>query len=330
MVNCGTRKCWCIAGTITILLLPLLGCLIGIIFVGVCRLPGTAISDEYSVGDTLIINIDLILCYGVTLTVNRGQSAVNGTLYALSAPPVLDGKNELNHTLQYHGNEQYKYAYFYMYRGSNVTIWGCTRDNSYTVYVIMGRNNFTLWVQKGERGATVVFKMFTVDAKVNCGTHNYYSFPTFSIPEADVWYFATDKNAAASSNVHLRLQRYEYTVKSSSILSSCVAGGQNHPESCTVVKSKDATYLLKFGPGKSNSIVTASFDCAVDGGSVAAIILAVSFVAMVSLEILIFYTYCTCDRRWCRRGMQQMLCIIGPLCPCHGCVNYEALVNRGD
>ena len=324
MVNYGTRKCWCRAITITILLLSLLGCFIGIIIIGVYRPPETAISDGYSVGDTLIINIGLILCYGITLTVNRDESAVNGTLYALSAPPVLDGRNELNHTLQYHGNEQYKYAYFYMYPGSNVTIWGCTRahDNSYTVYVIKGRNNFTLWEQL-KRGSTVVFKMFTVDAKSICGSPlQINSFPPLSIPEADVWYFAIDKNAAASSNVHLYLQRYEYTVKSSSILSSCVAGGQNHPESCSVFVSKDATYLLKFGPGRSDSIVTASLDCAVDGGSVAAIILAVLFVAMVSV-ILTLCVYC--HRQWCLEHMQQLLCF----CPrCR--VNYERLINRAN
>ena len=211
----------------------------------------------------------------------------------------------------------------------NVTISGCTSTaaHSYKIYVIKGRKNFHLWEKYGGHGSIVVFMYFKIDAI--CKSTND-SFQPLSIPEADVWYFATDKNEPAGSTVWLFLQRYKYTVKSSSVISSCVAGGQNHHDSCTVVKSKDATYLLKFGPGKSNSIVTASFDCAVDGGSVAAIILAVSFVAMVSLEILIFYTYCTCDRRWCRRGMQQMLCIIGPLCPCHGCVNYEALVNRGD
>ena len=120
MVNYGTRKCWCRAITITILILLLLGCVIGIIIIGVKRPPGTAVSDKYSVGDTLIINTDLILCNGITLTVDRGKSDVNGTLYVLSTPPVLDGINELKLTLNFpHGNNQERYNFFYLYPGSN-------------------------------------------------------------------------------------------------------------------------------------------------------------------------------------------------------------------
>ena len=71
-------------------------------------------------------------------------------------------------------------------------------------------------------------------------------------------------------------------ILSTSILSSCTAGGSNF-ESCTIPKSTvtDATYLLKIGPGPSRSNVAARVDCVVDGGLVAAIVVSVLLILII-------------------------------------------------
>lgn len=86
-----------------------------------------------------------------------------------------------------------------------------------------------------------------------------------TILEADEWDFAVDQNADGAI-VKIFLRRYEYTVKSNSVLSSCIAGG-HHPESCTVIKSMDATYLLMIGSGTADTVIDASVSCAIDGGA---------------------------------------------------------------
>ena len=100
----------------------------------------------HTVGDTRIISMDpisLTLCSNVTLTVPRDESVVNATLYALSTPPNLNGRNQLNHTLSIHNKDDYDY--YYLHPGSNVTISACTHTTPYAFDIIRGRPNFELW-----------------------------------------------------------------------------------------------------------------------------------------------------------------------------------------
>ena len=95
---------------------------------------------------------------------------------------------------------------------------------------------------------------------------------------------AADDNDAT---VNLTLQRYGYTINSSSVHGSCTAGGSNF-ERCTIAKSTvtEATYLLKIGPGPSRSNVEARADCAVNVGLVADIV--------VSVVVVLIITCCCC------------------------------------
>ena len=242
----------------------------------------------------------LTFCTGITLTVIRDESAVNATLYALSTPPNLTGRNVLNHTLSIHNKDDYDY--YYLHPGSNVTISACTHTTPYAFDIIRGRQNFELW-QAGKRGR--VFASFEVGHNAYClGPSMSTSYARYNItfPEEDDWYFAAD---ADSATVNLTLQRYEYTIKSSSVLSSCTAGGSNY-ESCILAKSTvtDATYLLKIGPGPSRSNVEARADCAVDGGLVAAIVVSVVLILLIAcigciVCLAVGYWYiredCDCD-----------------------------------
>ena len=107
---------------------------------------------------------------------------------------------------------------------------------------------------------------------------SFVVYNIMTIPEEDDWYFAADADAATAN---LFLQRYEYTVMNTSVLSSCNAGGSS-PDSCTIDKPDlDATYLLKIGEGPSSSNVEANVSCAVDGGLLAAIVVAVVVVILI-------------------------------------------------
>ena len=227
--------------------------------------------DQYSAGDTRIIVIDLSNCYGITLTVHSDSWPVNATLYALSTAPKLDARDEVNHTIAHHSSESqdtFLSAYFYLYAGSNVSVSACTYDSQYPVSIIKGKDNFTLW-KNGEEGPSVV--EYTCDVGKRCNGDSgpqssasdrceLYKWPR-RIPAADDWYFTA---LSTTADVNLYLQRYEYKVEESAILSSCIAGGSK-PQSCTVAKTPDAsTYLLVIGPGESNAIVEATTSCASD------------------------------------------------------------------
>ena len=318
MARCS-KKCCAIASLIAISVTLLISSIVGIISVSAVTQDlrnQRESSDKYSIGDTRIIDpseyLNLGLCVGIAMTVHSLESTVNATLYSLSTPPKLDTKDDVNHTVKFHGDD--RYAYFYLYRGSNVTISACTalRIAEYNVLVFKGRNNYDLW-KNGHEGSPVFYKL-----KVTALCDSVIPSPirTISIPEADEWYFATDKSAPDGSTVWLFLQRYEYTVKSSSVISSCNAGGLNHPESCTVVKSPDTTYLLKIGSGPSESIVVASIGCDVDDASVAAIILALVIVAILASFGLVLVIR---NSQTCRQRLQNLKGIVA----CYQCFGYH-------
>ena len=225
---------------------------------------GASFRDQYRAGDTKIIDMDLSNCYGITLTVHSDSSSVNATLYALSTAPKLDTRDEVKHTIARHKYSQsqghYLFSYFYLYAGSNVSVSACTHDHKYHVSIIKGKDNYTLW-QNGKEGPSVV--EYTCDVDSQC---TWYSGPNKwagKIPAADDWYFTA---LSITADVNLYLQRYEYKVENSAILSSCIAGGIR-PESCTVAKTPDvSTYLLVIGSGESKTIVEASTSCASDTG----------------------------------------------------------------
>ena len=246
----------------------------------------------HTVGDTRIISIDrstLIFCSGLMLAVNRDESTVNATLYALSMFPALDGRNELNHTLSIHSKDDYDY--YYLHPGSNVTVSACTHNTQYSFDIIRGRQNFELW-QAGKRGR--VFASFEVDYNAWCrgpSTNTSYTVYQMTIPEEDDWYFAADASAATAN---LSLQRYEYSVTNSFVLSSCDAGGSN-PDSCTVaIKSYLATYPLKIGQGHSRSNVKASVNCVVNGGLVASVVIPVVVILILSVCICVICIIAGC------------------------------------
>ena len=289
-----TKECFAVSIVVSASVF-LLGSLVGISVVAVLaspRLEDLSDRDHYSVGDTRVISIDLTLSFGITLKVYRDASAVNATLYALSMPPYLDGINELKQSLGYlRPGDNYRSAFFYLYPRSKVTISACTPNSEYTIYVIEGSKNFTSW-QDGERGISV-FDTFPVRAKCDSA---YPIYPhTMTITEADDWYFATDQEAAT---VNLTLQRYEYTVKSSSVLSSCNAGG-NHPEHCTLALVDHAIYLLKVGSGPNKSVVDleANVRRALDVTLVALLLFILAIVLIVSCGIIICSVCCRRFRR---------------------------------
>ena len=233
----------------------------------------------HTVGDTRIINMEhssLTFCRGFTLTVDRDESTVSATFYALSTHPTLNGRNELNHTLSIHGKDDYDY--YYLHQGSNVTISACTHNTQFSFNIIKGRKNFELWLD-GKRGR--VFASFEVGSNAWCrspSTDASFVVYNMTIPAEDDWYFAADADAATAN---LSLQRYEYTVMKSSVLNSCNAGGSS-PDSCTIDKPDlDAIYLLKIGEGPSSSNVEANVSCAVDGSLLAAIVVAVVVVILI-------------------------------------------------
>ena len=298
----GHQKCYTASVVLTIVLL--LGCLAGIITVSVFASPRPgehSDRDRYSVSDTRIISIDLTLSSGITLKVYHDASAVNATLFALSTPPKLDGINELKHTLDYQPNDDYQSAFFYLYPGSNVTISACSSciKRKFSVYVIKGSKNFTLW-QDGKRGISVVDNEFQFTAK--CESDPIVP-RTMTMTEADDWYFATDHT---DPMVNLTLQRYEYTVKNNySILSSCIAGG-NRPESCTLAVVDRATYLLKIGSGPSKSVVEANVRRALEDSLVAVLIILLSTVLLVLCCIWIICCGC-CMKGSKREGDREPL-----------------------
>ena len=121
------------------------------------------------------------------------------------------------------------------------------------------------------------------------------------IPAADDWYFAA---GSANADVNLYLQRYEYKVENSAILSSCIAGGST-TGSCIVAKTPDvSTYLLKIGPGESSSIVEASTSCATDFesnvGALASLAIFVSATFLLLVVVVIFGHLFMCQERRCR------------------------------
>ena len=141
-----------------------------------------------------------------------------------------------------------------------------------------------------------MFASFEVGSNAWCrspSTNASFVMYNMTIPEDDDWYFAADANAATAN---LSLQRYEYTVMNSAVLSSCNAGGSN-PDSCTIDKPDlDATYLLKIGEGPSRSNVEANVNCVVDGGLVAAVAVPVVFVLILILICCIVVCIISC---WC-------------------------------
>ena len=240
----------------------------------------------HTVGDTRIIMQDfhsLAFCSGLILAVNRDESTVNATLYNLSEFPVLDGMNELNHTLSINGKDDYDY--YYLHPGSNVTISTCTHSTQFSFDIIKGRQNFELWLD-GKRGR--VFASFEVGSNAWCrGPSTLFVVYNMTIPEEDDWYFAAD---ALGATANLSLQRYEYTVMNTSVLSSCSAGG-NNPDSCIISKSDFAyvpTFLLVIGEGPSRSNVEANVNCAVGGDLLAGVILT------VILTLIIIFCTCMC------------------------------------
>ena len=253
--------------------------------------------DSYSAGDTRIVNIDPTGCHGVTLTIFSDSSFVNATLYALSRPPSLDARDDMNHSIVNHvgSQKQFLSAYFYLYPGSNVSVNACTHGGPYFFSIIKGIDNFTLW-QNGNEGKSVVAYSCTVaDAcksdPVPSDTCRTSAWPR-KITAADDWYFAA---STTNPNVNLYLQRYEYQVENSAILSSCIAGGSN-PESCTVAKTPDtSTYLLKVGSGGSSAIVEASTACASDaaceGPNAAMITFLVLFIVGFFLLAYVIWSY---------------------------------------
>ena len=138
-----------------------------------------------------------------------------------------------------------------------------------------------------------MFTSFEVGSNAWCrnpSTNTSFVIYNMTIPEEDDWYFAADANAATAN---LSLQRYEYTVMDSSVLSSCNAGGSN-PDSCTIDKTNlDATYLLKIGQGPSRSNVEANVNCVV--GHVAAVVVPVAFVlALILICCILVCIFCCC------------------------------------
>ena len=269
---------------------------------------GASHRDQYSAGDTRIIDIDLSDCYGITLTVHSDPSPVNAKLYALSTAPKLDARDKVKHTIspRKHSESQGTFlsGHFYLYAGSNVSVSACTHDHKYRVSIIKGKDNFTLW-KNGKEGPSVV--EYTCDVGRRCIGNSgpqssasvlceSYKWP-MKIPAADDWYFTA---LSTTADVNLYLQRYEYKVENSAILRSCIAGGSK-PESCTIAKTPDAsTYLLKIGSGKPYAVVEANTRCVpIEGPNVGMIGSLTTFVLLT--VILTVVVGCVCYRWWARR-----------------------------
>ena len=223
---------------------------------------------------------------------------MNATLYALSTAPKLDARDEVKHTVVHSGQseiqEPFQYGYFYLYAGSNVSVSACTNDNTYLLFILKGKDTYTLW-QNGKEGPSVVAHRCKVEKLCNGYSDQQSSTcdpceRPMEIPAADDWYFMA---LSATANVTLHLQRYEYKVENSAILSSCIAGGSK-PQSCTVAKTLDAsTYLLVIGLGESIAIVEATTSCASDSSQLQTYTILVALFVAVTALLLCMVIVCS-------------------------------------
>ena len=313
--SCWTIPTIMLRGTLT--KYPPVGLLITVVLIlggGV----GASHRDRYTAGDTRIIDTDLSNCYGITLTVHSDSPSLNARLYALSTAPKLDARDKVKHTLSHHKDSQstgtFLSGHFYLYAGSNVSVSACTHDHKYRVSIIKGKDNYTLW-KNGKEGPSVVEYTCHVGKRCNgdsgpqsstSGRCESYRWPR-KIPAADDWYFTA---LSTTADVNLYLQRYEYKVEESAILSSCIAGGSK-PQSCTVAKTPDAsTYLLVIGPGESNAIVEATTSCASDSSQLQMYTIQVAILVLLTILFgIIAVILCVCTIRCvvCSKKGKEMI-----------------------
>ena len=208
----------------------------------------------YSPQDSRLVRLETTLCRGLTLT--DKSFLIASTLYSLSTPPQLRGGNDFtltkNSTLA--GSDSFLHWYYFLHFNSNVTVRACvegtaedTSSSSDTpvhlqLYVVRGRRKFNKWVRS--KDLYYVQRSYSVVEHCTAGWTEHVD----NIQQEDEWYFILYNPSSDALQYHISLEfhRSEYVPTVGSVIHWCVAGGE-HPTSCTIPSSTDASYLVVTG-----------------------------------------------------------------------------------
>ena len=263
----------------------------------------------YSPQDSRLIQLDTTLCRGMSLT--DKSSLINSTLYAVSSPPQLQGRNSFtlskNSTLAEAG--AFLHWHYYLHCNSNVTVQACvdpaadrrapSSDVSIQLQlnVIKGRRHFNRWVRT--KDLYYVQTSYSVVEQCTAG----WTVRADNIQQAGDWYFVlyNPTSGSVAYRIFLQFQRFEYVPTVGTVIHSCVAGGE-HSTTCTIPTSPGASYLVETGqPQPPNYELEVDVDvrCVLNEGLLAAVIVVPALVALLLAVVAIMLVwYCCCPKHF--------------------------------
>ena len=204
------------------------------------RFTVTNYSDDdglhYAPTDTRIIPVSKALCQGLTLSVQDTlYGSYSAQLYMLDSQPKLTGSERFSFNAQPSLFDEYKYYYFYMYPGSNLTVTACISDFSSgqsTFYLIKGNNHFNKW--KDDVYSAPNKMKFKISDRCQLNTNVTHSF---KVTEEDYYYliFENELYTSTSVDTYMTFYRTLYELPSnSSVDDSCYVNSEVIFDSCYV------------------------------------------------------------------------------------------------
>lgn len=261
----------------------------------------------YSPQDSRLIRPDVALCRGLSLT--DKSFLIDSTLYALSSPPQLRGRNNFtitkNSTLAERGS--FLHWYYFLHCNSNVTVRACVdgaaeQRGSFSdaqaklqLNVIRGRRQFNKWV----RSKDLYYVQTSYSVVEQCAAG--WTVHVDSIQQEDDWYFFlyNPTSDPVQYRISLQFERFEYVPVVDTVIHSCVAGGE-HPTTCTIPSSPGASYLVVTGHPRPPEMmdyeleVDVDVGCVLNEGLLTAVIIAPALFALLLGVVAVMVAWYCC------------------------------------
>ena len=192
----------------------------------------------YAPIDNRIVPFSNVFCQGLKLEVDVVQFGYAASLYMLDSPPKLARLEAFSFSdhLNYVGDTDYHYFYYYMYPGSNFSVRACISRNSGGpgfFYLIKGNSNFKTW--QNDYYPLPDKKSYYIDelcsTTANATTHFY------GIEEEDFYYLVFyTQHTPYALNVNMAFNRtlYQLPVNGSKPRDSCSIETSSSYSECSV------------------------------------------------------------------------------------------------
>lgn len=175
--------------------------------------------QAYGPTDTRIISVSNALCERVQFNVATSQEGYQVSLYRLNSQPKLTGHETfslINEQPSFLFDE-FKYYYYYMPKGSKVSMSACLLQPNQDIafYMIKGVSNFERW--KDDYGHYIR----EIQIRQPCGSGN--STYSYTVPSDDFYYLVFDSSKSVSNalNISMYFDRTRYEFDNNTVIDHC-------------------------------------------------------------------------------------------------------------